>query len=134
MQAFLPRKWLHFAGHIRRVRLMHEAGLDMLLTTAGRKLDGLIHFRPSEAGLHSIGYLTPELQASLGPAAVTTIARNAGIQMATFSTYTHQRVVPNAVFFGYARYTEAALRFGLKRFADCLRCATAPTVKTETVA
>ncbi len=124
----------HFASHIRRVRLVYEGRQDVLLTLAEKELEDLIHFRPSEAGLHSIGYLAPELRKSLDPAAVAGIARDAGIEMAAFSTYTHERVAPDAIIFGYAQYTEGELRYGLKRFADRLRSAIAASTKAAMVA
>ncbi len=47
----------HFAAHIRRMRKLYAERHDALMEAAGEKLAGLLDVKPTNTGLHTVGFL-----------------------------------------------------------------------------
>ena len=106
----------HFARHIRRMRSLYEERQSALVEAAGRELAGLLEVRPSEGGMHLVGWLPPgmdDLQASEK-------ALRQGVSVRPLSSCSAARVRRGGLLLGYAALTVPQIREGVKKLALAL--------------
>jgi GntR family transcriptional regulator/MocR family aminotransferase len=106
----------HFARHVRRMRALYADRQQTLVKAGRRELDGLLEIRPSDAGMHLIGWLPEgvhDLEASLAAAAE-------GVEVTPLSAYCIEGQHRGALRLGYTGYTPGQIRHGVRRLARAL--------------
>jgi len=106
----------HFARHIRRMRALYEERQSALVETAGRELAGVLEVRPSDGGMHLVGWLPPgmdDVQASERALA-------AGVHVRPLSSCSAAKVRRGGLLLGYAALTVPQIREGVRKLAQAL--------------
>ena len=106
----------HFARHIRRMRALYEERQSALVEAAGRELGGLLEVRPSDGGMHLVGWLPPgvdDVQASEK-------ALSHGVHVRPLSSCSVARVRRGGLLLGYAALTVPQIREGVRKLAQAL--------------
>jgi GntR family transcriptional regulator/MocR family aminotransferase len=107
----------HFARHIRRMRALYEERQRILIESISRELAGQIEVRPSEAGMHLIGWL----QDGIDDKAASRIAADHRVDAPPLSFYCMEEKLPGGLLLGYTGINEREIRAGARRLADALR-------------
>ncbi len=106
----------HFARHIRRMRQLYAERQRLLLEAAQHELAGSIDLRPEAAGLHLVGYLpTGE-----DDAAVSRAAYARGVDAVALSATYLDPPRARGLLLGYAAYSEAEIKNGMRQLARAL--------------
>ncbi|HYM69620.1 MAG TPA: PLP-dependent aminotransferase family protein [bacterium] len=106
----------HFARHIRRMRTLYAERQQALLDAADRELRGLLDIRPSEAGMHLVGWLPQGIDDRRAAAR----AAACGVEAPALSAY---RITPSprgALLLGYTCAPSAEIRAAVSRLAAAL--------------
>jgi GntR family transcriptional regulator/MocR family aminotransferase len=106
----------HFGRHVRRMRRLYAERQQLLIEAASRELCGVLELRPESAGLHVVGWLP----AGTDDRSSSRAAHARGVDAIPLSaTYLGP---PNAsgLLLGYAAYSEAEIRAGVREFARAL--------------
>ncbi|WP_165799593.1 PLP-dependent aminotransferase family protein [Sphingomonas oleivorans] len=112
----------HYASHLRRMRALYEGRQNTLLALAERYLPELLRFEPQDGGMHSVGWLLDSLPHNISAARLADLANKAGIPLSPLSTYCHRFPRPEAVLFGYARYSQGEISYIMQKLADLTGC------------
>ncbi len=107
----------HFARHLRRMRSLYEERQKILIESASRELDGLLDVRPSEAGMHLIGWL-PD---GIGDRAASLIAVEHKVDAPPLSFYCIETKLRGGLLLGYTGISEREIRVGARRLAAALQ-------------
>jgi GntR family transcriptional regulator/MocR family aminotransferase len=102
----------HFARHIRRMRLLYAERQAALVETA-RSLSDWLDVRPSEAGLHLLGWLP----GGSDDQAIALLAARHQVVTHPLSRYYLEPAEPRALLLGYASVPIRAIREGVRRLA-----------------
>lgn len=106
----------HFARHIRRMRALCQRRQEVLIESASRGLEGLLDVKPSEAGMHVIGWL-PE---GIDDWAASQCAAKHGVDAPPLSFYCIEAKLRGGLLLGYTGITEREIRAGARRLASSL--------------
>jgi len=104
-------------GISRRTRALYRDRQRTFLDLAARELDGLITFDEAPVGLILLGWLPPQLS----DREVATEAARRGVVLETLSYRSAEGTLPPALSFGFAPYTQAQTRAGMRTLADVIR-------------
>ena len=101
----------HFGRHLRRMRLLYAKRQRALKAALAEGLGAEIHLRPSQAGLHDVGWLRRGSD-DVAPAA---LAAAAGVNVAALSAFCREVKLPPALLFGYAGFPRSELEAAVRR-------------------
>ena len=106
----------HFARHIRRMRTLYQERQSALVEAAGRELAGLLEVRPSDGGMHLVGWLPG------GVDDVKAAARAAahGVYVRPLSACSVRKLARGGLILGYAALTVSQIRQGVRDLARAL--------------
>ena len=107
----------HFARHIRRMRTLYEERQSALVEAAQRELDGLLEVRPSDGGMHLVGWLPQDVD----DVKASERASAAGVYTRPLSSCAVAKVRRGGLLLGYAALTTAQIREGVRKLAQALR-------------
>ncbi|MEW5915288.1 MAG: PLP-dependent aminotransferase family protein [Gemmatimonadota bacterium] len=106
----------HFARHIRRMREVYAERLATLIDSARQRLQGLLDISSVAAGLQTVGWLAPSIDADAAIAAATT--RDVVVMPVRERG---QRTMPNnALVLGFAAFDPQDIRAGVRNLASAL--------------
>jgi GntR family transcriptional regulator/MocR family aminotransferase len=113
----------HFARHIRRMRVLYAARQAALVKMADRELAGLLDVRPAAAGMHLIGWLSPDAPPDLHDHVIAQRAAARGVEAQPLSQYClRPSSLPaakrNGLLLGYAALDEKAIRKGIRQLKE----------------
>jgi GntR family transcriptional regulator/MocR family aminotransferase len=111
----------HFARHIRRMRELYSERLAVFLEASRSRLGGLLEIPDIEAGLQTVGWLAPGINAQ--HAAVE--AAKHEVEVIPLSRYSARRVARQGLLLGFAAVDARELRRGAEQLARALE--TCPT-------
>jgi len=106
----------HFTRHLRRMRKLYGARQSILLEAAKAELSGLLETQESEAGMHLIGWLPPEVKD-------TNAARAAfkhKVLALPLSAFSMRPPTQGALMLGYTAFNEEEIRAGMRRLKTAL--------------
>jgi len=106
----------HFATHIRRMRRIYAERHQALLEAAAARLDGLLAVRPTDTGLHTVGYLAPPLDEQ----AVARAAEARGITVAPIARYCIAPTDLRGLVLGFSGIRPPEIRAGVDSLAQVL--------------
>jgi GntR family transcriptional regulator/MocR family aminotransferase len=112
----------HFARHLRRMRKVYAERLSVLLEEARTNLAGLLTISNIEAGLQTVGWLAPGIDAESAAAA----AANHNVDVTPLSRYSHHRALPQGLQLGFAAVDAKEIRRGVRDLALVLEAARTP--------
>jgi GntR family transcriptional regulator/MocR family aminotransferase len=107
----------HFARHIRRMRVLYAERQQALVNAAKSELKGLLEIRPSDAGMHLLGWLPHKIDDSDAFRAATT----AGVEVTPLSAYCIEPPKQGALRLGYTGYKSREIWRATRRLAEALR-------------
>jgi GntR family transcriptional regulator/MocR family aminotransferase len=111
----------HFARHIRRMRMLY-AERQAALVEAARQLSDWLDVRPSEAGMHLLGWLP----GGSDDQAIVQLAERHQVITHPLSCYYMEPSEQRALLLGYASVPIPAIREGVRRLATALAQANLP--------
>jgi len=106
----------HFARHIRRMRELYAERLAVFLESSQAALGGLLEIPNVEAGLQTVGWLRPGIQAGR----VAEEAARRDVEVIPVSRYASRRFRRQGLLLGFAAVDERELRRGVERLAQSL--------------
>jgi GntR family transcriptional regulator/MocR family aminotransferase len=107
----------HFARHLRRMRVIYAKRQRALVAAAHRELDRVLDVRPSDAGMHLIGWLPP----GVDDAAACRAAADQGVEVTPLSAYCLQESSAQpALRLGYTGYSPRQIWDATRRLATAL--------------
>ncbi|MES2976857.1 MAG: PLP-dependent aminotransferase family protein [Pseudomonadota bacterium] len=106
----------HFAAHVRRMRHTYLERHTALLDAAGRQLKGLLDVRPADGGLHTVGYLAPELE----EAAMARAADEKGLAVSPIGRYSITPTGLNGLVLGFGSVPPRSIDSGVALLAQIL--------------
>lgn len=106
----------HFGRHLRRMREIYAERLDLLITEARRKLEGLLEISAVEAGLQTVGWL--RLGIKSGDAAAAAARRD--VDVTPVRDYTLGKAAAEALQLGFAAVDAREIRRGVQELAIAL--------------
>jgi GntR family transcriptional regulator / MocR family aminotransferase len=106
----------HFTRHLRRMRNLYGSRQSLLLEAAKAELSGLLEIQESEAGMHLVGWLPPEL--SDRETARAASAHN--VLALPLSAFSVKPVTRGALMLGYTAFDEREIRAGVRRLKTAL--------------
>jgi GntR family transcriptional regulator/MocR family aminotransferase len=106
----------HLTRHIRRMRALYEERQAALLKAA-RGSGGLLEVRPTEGGMHLMGWLPPGMDDRLASLAVAA----AGITAPPLSFYCRAAKPRGGLLLGYTGIEPREIRGGMRRLTAALR-------------
>jgi GntR family transcriptional regulator / MocR family aminotransferase len=106
-----------YGAHIRRSRRIYARRLKALLGEAER-LKPWLRFAPTEAGLHIVADLTPELAGRLGDVAVSAALAEGGVTAAPLSRFYAGTPTRSGLALGFSGFREAEIVAGARRMAE----------------
>lgn len=106
----------HFATHIRRMRRIYAERHQALLDAAAARLDGLLAVRPTDTGLHTVGYLAP----SLDEQAAARAAEARGVTAAPLARFSIAPTERHGLVLGFSGVQPPAIRAGVETLAGVL--------------
>ncbi len=107
----------HFGRHLRRTRKVYAERLGALSHYARKHLAGFLELSKIEAGLQTVGWLVPGINAE----AVSLAAADRNVDVVALSRYRHKVDGPEGLQIGFAAVDEAAIEAGAKGLADALK-------------
>jgi len=107
----------HFARHIRRMRVLYAERQQALLKAGRSELNGLLEIKPSEAGMHLIGWLPEDVDDQSAFHA----AFDAGVEVTPLSAYSIKLQKRGALRLGYTGYKPREIWRATRRLATALR-------------
>ena len=111
----------HFASHLRRMRRLYAERQAALVAAGARHLDGLLTIAASEAGMHLVAGLRPELARRMDDREASLRAARAGIAAPPLAA--HYRAAPDrrGLLLGYAAVPVADIDPAAAHLAAALR-------------
>ena len=106
----------HFARHIRKMRKLYAERQQVLLRAARSELNGLLELKPSDAGMHAIGWLPKEVDDR--DAARAALA--GGVEVTPLSAYCIEPPERGALRLGYTGYTSREIWAATRKLAKAL--------------
>src|SRR5215813_3657478 len=106
----------HFTRHLRRMRKLYGSRQSFLLEVARAELSGLLEIQQSEAGMHLIGWLPPEVNDTDAARA----ASRHDVQALPLSAFGLKRSTGGALMLGYTAFNEREIRAGVGRLKTAL--------------
>jgi GntR family transcriptional regulator/MocR family aminotransferase len=106
----------HFARHIRRMRALYAERLAVFLEAAQSHLDGLVEIPGIEAGLQTVGWLSPGIRAERAAQE----AERRGVEVIPVSNYSSNRSGRQGLLLGFAAVDARELRRGVGELAKAL--------------
>jgi GntR family transcriptional regulator/MocR family aminotransferase len=106
----------HFARHIRRMRELYAERLSIFLDLARENLSDHLEIPAVEAGLQTVGWLAPGVNAKC----VTAEAAKHGVEVIPLSRYTKRRYSREGLILGFASVDRKELRRGFEQLARVL--------------
>jgi GntR family transcriptional regulator/MocR family aminotransferase len=106
----------HFERHLRRLRREYGRRRQALVEALRNELPGKVHFSKTEAGLHVMLYLDPELD----EATVVKDAAAAGVGIYPGRLYHTERPARPSILLGFSGLREDEIREGVSRLARVL--------------
>src|SRR5215813_13784839 len=106
----------HFTRHLRRMRKLYGSRQSFLLEVARAELSGLLEIQQSEAGMHLIGWLPPEVNDTDAARA----ASRHNVQALPLSAFGLKRSTGGALMLGYTAFNEREIRAGVGRLKTAL--------------
>jgi GntR family transcriptional regulator / MocR family aminotransferase len=107
----------HFEIHRQRMREVYATRREALIETARTELSGLMQFKDSDCGLHTIGWLDSDMNEDH----VWRCAAARNIDSIALSSLTIDRQMPPGLVFGFAGADERAIQTAVKRLGRVLR-------------
>jgi len=106
----------HFGRHIRKMRLLYHERQKCLLESAQNHLAGKLKLESSEAGLHTIGWLSKHLNDK----EISKRALQLGVFTPPLSEYSFRENIPPALVLGYAACRKGEIEKGVRKLAEVL--------------
>ena len=106
----------HFARHIRRMRELYAQRLGVLLESVQHKLGGLLEAPSVEAGLQTVGWLAPGINAEQAAAE----AARRDVEVIPLSRYCSRGFPREGLILGFAAVDAKELRRGVEQLALAL--------------
>ena len=103
----------HFARHLRKMRKLYADRQQVLLKAARSELNGLLELKPSDAGMHAIGWL-PE---GVDDRAAARAALAGGVEVTPLSAYCIDAPTRGALRLGYTGYTSREIWAATRKLA-----------------
>ncbi|HEX6160623.1 MAG TPA: PLP-dependent aminotransferase family protein, partial [Thermoanaerobaculia bacterium] len=103
----------HFARHLRRMRQIYGERLTHLMECARKRLDGFLEISPVEAGLQTVGWLPPGVDADV--VAKKACARN--VDVVPLSRFSRRRMARGGLQLGFAAVDESEISRGVRELA-----------------
>ena len=107
----------HFARHIRRMRVLYAERQQALVNAARSELKGLLEIKPSDAGMHLLGWLPEHVDDQKSFRA----AMAAGVEVTPLSAYCIEPPKQGALRLGYTGYKPREIWRATRRLAETLR-------------
>jgi GntR family transcriptional regulator/MocR family aminotransferase len=104
------------------MRKVYAERLSVLLEEARTNLAGLLTISNIEAGLQTVGWLAPGIDAESAAAA----AANHNVDVTPLSRYSHHRALPQGLQLGFAAVDAKEIRRGVRDLALVLEAARTP--------
>jgi GntR family transcriptional regulator/MocR family aminotransferase len=108
-----------YGAHIRRSRRIYALRLKALLGEAER-LRPWLRFAPSEAGLHVVADLTPQLRLRYGDQRIAAALESAGVSTTPLSRFYAGAPARAGLALGFAAFPEDEIRQAAARMAETL--------------
>jgi GntR family transcriptional regulator/MocR family aminotransferase len=108
-----------FARHIRRMRELYASRLAVLRESVKEKLKGLLEIPEIKAGLQTVGWLAPGLDADVASRA----AADRGVEVIPINRFTLRNRLPEGLLLGFGAVGARELRRGVEGLAYALRSA-----------
>ncbi len=106
----------HYATHIRRMRRIYLDRYETFLNCTKQHLSGLIDIKPTNAGLHTIGILNPELLDTK----VASDAEMRDITVAPIRRFCVGQTDINGLVMGFSGIDELSIESGIKTLSKIL--------------
>jgi GntR family transcriptional regulator / MocR family aminotransferase len=106
----------HFTRHLRRMRNLYGSRQSLLLEAARAELSGLLEMQESEAGMHLIGWLPPEVS----DMETARVASKHNVLSLPLSAFSLKPVTRGALMLGYTAFCEREIRAGVRRLRTAL--------------
>jgi len=106
----------HFARHIRRMRVLYAERQQALVNSAKSELKGLLEIKPSEAGMHLLGWLPEHVDDHEAFRQATA----AGVEVTPLSAYCIEPPKRGALRLGYTGYKSREIWRATRRLAEAL--------------
>jgi GntR family transcriptional regulator/MocR family aminotransferase len=106
----------HFTRHLRRMRNLYGSRQSLLLEAARAELSGLLEIEESEAGMHLVGWLPPEVN---DRATARAAAKNNVLSL-PLSAFSMKPVTRGALMLGYTAFNDREIRAGVRRLKTVL--------------
>jgi len=106
----------HFTRHLRRMRKLYGSRQSLLLEAARAELSGLLEIQESEAGMHLVGWLPPEVSDMEAARA----ASQHNVLALPLSAFSLRPVARGALILGYTAFNEREIREGVRRLNTAL--------------
>jgi GntR family transcriptional regulator/MocR family aminotransferase len=107
----------HFASHIRRMRALYMERRSVMIDTIREELGDLLEIWDSEAGMHTIAWLPEDVEDTR----VAAEAAAAGLNVGPVSDFALRPLSRGGLLLGYAAFTPAAIRKGVRELASVLK-------------
>lgn len=108
-----------FGRHIRRMRELYASRLAVLRESAKEELKGLLEIPEIKAGLQTVGWLAPGLDAEVA----STAAADRGVEVIPINRFVLQNRLPEGLLLGFGAVGTRELRRGVEGLADALNSA-----------
>jgi GntR family transcriptional regulator/MocR family aminotransferase len=106
----------HLARHIRRMRTLYAERQSILIEAAQERLAGLLDIKPTETGLHVMGWLGPGLKADL----VYQQLLRQQVETPPLSAYSINPPQREGLVLGYAAVSRGDIRAGVRQMENVL--------------
>ena len=110
-----------FAAHIRRTRRIYARRQAALIADLEAHFADLLDFEPAPAGMHLVADLKPALQRRATDAEIVERAGQAGLSVASLSSYFAGQSRAQGLVLGYAGFDEPAIEDGVRRLEAVLQ-------------
>jgi len=109
----------HFDRHIRRMRVLYAERQAALVEAASQRLSGLLEVRPSDAGMHLIGWL-PE---GVDDGTIAEVAASHGLEVPPLSAHSARPLTRGGLLLGYTAFAPGQIREAVRALALLLEAA-----------
>jgi GntR family transcriptional regulator / MocR family aminotransferase len=105
-----------FTLHIWRMRKLYGSRQSLLLEAASAELSGLLEIQESEAGMHLVGWLPPEVN----DREATRVASKHNVLALPFSAFSLKPVTRGALMLGCTAFNERKILAGVRRLKTAI--------------
>ena len=117
----------HFASHIRRMRTLYMERRSVMIKTIRQDMGDILETWDSEAGMHSVGWLPPNVDDSL----VSAQAAKAGIYSIPVSSLSMLPLSRGGLALGYAAFKPELIRRSLRDLEFVIRQAPSCSIRAQ---